>query len=454
VFDRVTITYRGASYEIGRGQGFYGVWTTGGARSQPLERWPETPEGWTAAWSRFVSIEAPGTIVPVGKDTPPVPPAAPQEGEAPGPLGEDSGVPYTPYGQYTGYAAPVRSERPARITAAALLGAGVILGIAGLFPAYLGTASLAQQGGQLTAHAIYLAVWTVSAVLVLLGGARLRIGALLGLGLSAVTFGLFLADAATALTAPGNSGGGAGLVLSLIGWLGCAAGSVVAFLARPASTPTATAWPAELARPRGAAIGPAVMVVLAGLGVAAAFAPAWDSFTLRTAAGQVQSLTAGNAFSNPGLVIAADVVVMIAVAAVVIAAAFWRPVRHGAVLLAGATAAMAAQAISALVQVGQAPTPAQFGISSAQASQLGLTISAGVTPAFWIYFGFLVALIVSCVWMLFTPQSVPVAPGEDYGPAPDDGAYDSADDDAAGREPADSTATAAAGARDGDGQAG
>ena len=477
MFDRVTITYRGASYEIGRGTGFYGVWTAGGARSQPLDRWPETPEGWTAAWSRFVSIEAPGTIVPVGKNTPPVPPAAPREDEDPGPFGEDSAplggtgetvltpagaVPYTPYGQYAGSAAPVRSERPARITAAALLGVGVFLGVAGLYPAYLGTTSLAQQAGQLAAHAIYLAVWTVSAVLILLGGARLRIGALLGLGMSAVTFGLFLADAATAVTAPGNSGGGAGLVLSLIGWVACAAGSVVAFLARPAGAPASAAQRVALARPRGAALGPAVLVVLAGLGVAAAFAPAWDSFTLRTAAGQVQTLTAGNAFSNPGLVIAADVVTMIAVAAVVIAAAFWRPVRHGAVLLAGATAAMAAQAVSALVQVGEVPTPAQFGISSAQASQLGLTISAGVTPAFWIYFGFLVALIVSCVWMLFTPRPVPVAPGGGYGPGPvhsatdgaDYGADDRADDGADGLEPADSTASTAAGARDGDGQAG
>jgi hypothetical protein len=190
-----------------------------------------------------------------------------------------------------------------------------------------------------------------------------------------------------------------------------------------------------------------VLVVLAGLGVAAAFAPAWDSFTLRTAAGQVQTLTAGNAFSNPGLAIAGDLIAMIAFAAVVVVAVFWRPVRHGAVLLAGATAAMAAQAISALVQVSGTPTPAQFGISSAQASQLGLTISAGLTPAFWIYIGFLVALIVSCTWMLFTPQSGPVAPGESYGPQPDD--Y------APGPEPADGTATAAAvaAAREGEGTA-
>jgi hypothetical protein len=455
---------------------------------QPLERWPETPEGWTAAWSRFVSIEAPGTIVPVGKNTPPVPPATLREGEETGPFGPTTAPtgetgettvtpagppagapvgtgPYTPYGQYTGYAAPVRSGKAARIVAAALLGAGVALGVAGLFPAYIGTASLAQQADQLTAHAIYLAVWAVSAVLIVLGGPRLRIGALLGLGLSAVTFGFFFADAGTALSAPGNPGG-AGLVLSLIGWLACAAGSAVAFLARPASAAARAAQPAALARPRGASIGPAVMVVLSGLGVAAAFAPAWDSFTLRTASGQMQSLTAGNAFSNPGLVIAGDVFVMIALAAVVIAAAFWRPVRHGAVLLAGATAAMAAQAISALVQVGVTPVPGQFGISSAQASQLGLTITAGLTPAFWIYFGFLVALIVSCVWMLFTPHSVPVAAGEGYGPQPDvstdvsahesadASVYDSAHDSAARPEPADSAAPAAAGVREGDGQAG
>ena len=415
MFDNVTITYRGATYEIGRGAGFYGVWTVGGPRSRPLERWPETPEGWTAAWTRFVTIEAPDTIVPVGRNTPP--------------------------------AGAALSGKASRIMAAALLGAGVILGIAGLFPAYIGSASLAQQPDQVTPHAIYLATWTVSAVLILLGGARLRIGALLSLGLTAVTFGLFLADAGTAISAAGNAGGGAGLVLSLIGWVACAAGTVVAFLPRLRSGSRAApaTQPDALARPRGSAVGPVVLVILAGLGAAAAFAPSWDSFTLRTAAGQVQTLTAGNAFSNPALVITGDVVVMIAFAAVVIAAALWRPARHGAVLLAGATIPMAAQAISALVQVGEAHGSAQFGVPPATARQLGLTISAGLTPAFWIYCAFIVALIVSCAWMLFTPPAVPATM-----PAP-------ATPDAAGTDAgteasyAASSDHAAAGARDGDG---
>ena len=146
-----------------------------------------------------------------------------------------------------------------------------------------------------------------------------------------------------------------------------------------------------------------MLLVLAGLGTAAAFVPSWDSFTLRTAAGQTQTFAAGNAFANPGPVIAGNVVVMVALAAVVIAAALWRPVRHGAFLLAGAIIAMAAQAISALVQVGEATSPTQFGFTPAQASQLGLTISTGLTPSFWIYSVLVVVLLVSCAWMLFIP---------------------------------------------------
>jgi hypothetical protein len=101
---------------------------------------------------------------------------------------------------------------------------------------------------------------------------------------------------------------------------------------------------------------------------------------------------------------------------------------------------MTAQAVSALVQASEIPSPTQFGISSAQASQLGLTISSGLTPAFWIYCGFLVALIVSCAWMLFTPPPAPapVLPG-----GADGHGWDAAPrDDLAAEEPGESTAAA------------
>ena len=90
-----------------------------------------------------------------------------------------------------------------------------------------------------------------------------------------------------------------------------------------------------------------------------------------------QTLTAGNAFANPGRVIVGDVAVMVTLVVVVAFAALWRPVRLGAVLLAGAAIPMAAQAISALIQVSEPVSPASFGVSPAQAARLGLTVSAG-----------------------------------------------------------------------------
>ncbi len=138
--------------------------------------------------------------------------------------------------------------------------------------------------------------------------------------------------------------------------------------------------PARPALPQGYEIAPVAMLLLAAVGVAAAFVPSWDSYTLQTSSGVSQTVTAGYAFANPAAVIAGNVAVMAGLVVVVAAAAAWRPVRFGAALLAGAIAAMAAQAISALVMVGQSVSPAQFGFTPAQASQAGLTISAGAHP--------------------------------------------------------------------------
>ena len=396
--EKVTISYRGEKYELGRCKRYYGIWVTGAPSSDPVDRWPLTNDGWTQAWARYTAIETPGTIAAVAK-----------------PRGSRS------------------------TAAAALLGIGVLLGVIGLFPDYVGQ-SLASQGFELAPHLIYLVAWAASAAVIALGarggdGRRtelLRIGALLGTGLSAVTFGLFLFDLGQVI-----SGGahllGTGLVLSLIGWLACAAGSVLALTARPraAATPGSPAigWGGP-GRPRPATAGPLALVLLAAIGAVSAFAPAWDSFTLKAAAtGTVQTVTAGNAFSNPGAMIAGDVIAMIAVVVVALLAALWRPVRHGAVLLAGATVPLAAQAISALIQVSEPVSPALFGISSAQASAAGLTISAGVTPIFWVYCVFVISLVVSCAWMLTAPRypAMPTAP-QSPPPGPPQPSQDVADE--------------------------
>jgi len=406
--DFVSISYRGATYALGQGPQFYGIWPAAAPQSQPLEWWPLTPDGWAAAWARFVAIEVPGSIAAV-------PPPAPQFGPpADLPAAEAPPASRRYAGQQPNWR-PQREPDPRTLArnsriAVALLGIGLVLGIVGMFPVYTDGASLASVSADVVPHAIYLAAWALSGVLILLGGARLRVGALLGLGTSAVTLGLFVADVGTP-AAGGAHLAGAGLVLSVLGWLACTAGVVLV-------TATATPISSGLAWLRGMRGGPGseharsqhsheivpvVTLMLAALGAAIAFAPSWDSFTLRTLTGVSQTVTEGNAFANPGPVIFGDVLVMIAVVAVVALAALWRPTRLGAALAAGALVPMAAQAISAIVEINGTFTPQQFGVSSGQASRLGLTINAGLTPVFWVYCAFLGTLMLLCAWMLVAP---------------------------------------------------
>ena len=473
--ENVTISFRGASYEIGRGPHFYGIWVVGAPQPQPVEWWPETPEGWSSAWARFTGIEAPGTITAVRQATsgatrpapwpPPGPasqgfapggpatrpgfqpggpaaqpgfepgglasqpgfePGAPaaQPGFQPGSPGFQPGMSPTP----VGHPAALVAEPGAKpgwpgqlaasgaragvhaLVAAGLLVIGVALGIASLFPSYLFGASLASSVSNLVLHVIYLVAWAGSVPLILLGGARLRMGALLAAGTSIVTFGLFVSDAGW-----GTHAWGTGLVLGLIGWLACAAGSAMAVRLRRGDAP---------GRPRAFAARHllTVLAALAALGTAITFAPAWDGYTLRVPGGGSLYRTAGNAFAsiNPGWVITGDVLAMIAVVLAVVVAALWRPVREGAWLLAGAVIPMAAQAISALVQVGEPTSPTQFGITPGQAQQAGLTITNSLTPAFWLFCAFVVVLMVGCMWLLLSPRATDLdTPGQrrPYGPA-------------------------------------
>lgn len=406
--ENVTVSHRGASYEIGRGYRFYGIWPVGSPVPQPMQWWPETDEGWHAAWFRFTQLESPEAIVPAD--------VASQHGGWPQPAGQPDVTWPARSWPATGLTSAPGSPglpRSSAIASAILLGAGVICGAAGLFGGYLGSASLASQSAQWLPHAIYLAAWSAAAVLIFLGAIRLRAGAgagggwqrtgaLLAAGVSAVTFGFFLADLGTVVS--GGATAGSGLILSFAGWLACAAGSAVAVWPRPGSA---------LGRPqrRGHQAAPLVTVILAGLGAAITFAPPWDSFTIRTATGATQTITQGNAFGVPAPVIAGNVAVMIAIVAVIVAAGLWRPARAGAVLLAGAAVPLVAQALSALVQASQPTTPAQFGISRGEAAALGISISSGLTLAFWIYCLFLVALALSCALLATgSDQALPARP--------------------------------------------
>jgi hypothetical protein len=391
--EHVSIAYRGANYAIGQGPQFYGIWHAAAPQAQPLEWWPLTPEGWTAAWMRFASIEVPGTITavtaPPGMSATPVTAVTPTA--ATQPAAATSTAP----------ANPAIATLLAR-GAAALLAVGIVLGVVGLFPTYIDGASIASQPPTLVPHLIYLAAWAVSAGLILFSGTPRQAGTLLGLGVSAVTFGLFFADAGYPMAGGAHLMGG-GLILGIAGWLACTIGVAMAF---PASGLSLRSW----VRNRRAAgypasvshhdVVPIATIILAAIGAAISFAPSWDSFLLQASGVNPVTVTQGNAFANPAPVIIGDVLVMVALVAVAVVAAFWRPTRLGAALAAGAIIPMVAQAVSALVQVREATSPLQFGISQSQAAGMGLTITNGLTPMFWVYCAFLATLILLCVWML------------------------------------------------------
>jgi hypothetical protein len=412
--DKAVISHRGEKYEIGRGKRFYGIWVTGAPYEAPVDRWPENRDGWHQAWSRFASMEPPGTIAAVERDR-----KAPLSGLR---LRERLRL---------------RSPGGVLLAGEALLVLGVVLGLVGLFPGYAGGPSLLSQWDQVVPHLAYIIGWALAAAFIALSVARpsnaARLGALFGLGLSALTAGLFLSDVGQVT---GGGSFGSGLVISLAGWLTCTVGSALALAAGrpqqadpgPASTgftdtgltdpglanpglanPGLAGQPSRPVRPTRAHLGPLALLVLAAIGTAAAFIPSWDRYVLTSTTGS-QTVTAGNAFDNGALVIAGNVVVIVALIAVAALAALWRPAKQGAWLLAGAIVPMAAEAVSALIQVGQGATASTFGISSAEAAAVGLRISSGLTGMFWVFFVFVISLIVSCAW-LFTEPEHPVMSG-------------------------------------------
>lgn len=424
--DDVIISHRGARYEIGRGPGCYAIWPAGAGHLQPIEWWPETEEGWQNAWARFTDIEARRSITEVSPESaavaagPGEPAAAADRAQVADPAGEGAIPAWAAAGLAdTAAGAPV-TESPARgprdlltrlgirgAVAAGLLTLGVALGIAGLFPGYFGGSSLASSASEYVPHLIYLAAWAAAAVLIVLGGARQRVGALLAAGTGIVTLGLFIADVGTAASSGANLIG-IGMIIGLLGWAACTAGGIVGLVRGGAGVP---------ARPRGTDVIVHVALGLAAaIGTVIAFVPSWDRYTLHTPAGS-QSITEGYAFANPGWVIAGDVLVMVTLVAVVLVATLWRPVRFGAALLAGAIVPVVGQAISAIIQIRGPVSPLQFGVTPGQAARIGLHISSGLTPAFWIYCAFALGLLLTWSLMLATPSPAPPAPRPAYTPA-------------------------------------
>ena len=238
------------------------------------------------------------------------------------------------------------------VVAGALLVLCVGLHIAAMFPAYSGNpaAPVVSVPYQLAVYITLEVGWALAAALVL-SRVSVRGGVALGAGIGAVELGFLVADLASAGQVSGRDAPGVWLALAALG-VGYA-GVLLGASAVPIGKPQLRGYE-EAPHPR------AVVQVVVALLAVAAFLPSWDSYHVVSSTGQSASISLGNAFSQPGGIMAGEVISALAIGAVCIVAAFWAPLVVGAWLTAGVVTAMTSQLISAVVQVHQtvaAPAP-------------------------------------------------------------------------------------------------
>lgn len=126
------------------------------------------------------------------------------------------------------------------------------------------------------------------------------------------------------------------------------------------------------------------LVVVLALVVAGAFLPAWDhAVAVSTQTGQSVSRDLGNAFKGqPWQQVVGTVLAAVALLVVPVVAIRLRNKAVGAAATVGSLLVLTSQFVAAVVQVDQPVSPANFGISDAQAHALGLQMTMRLTGWF------------------------------------------------------------------------
>jgi len=262
--------------------------------------------------------------------------------------------------------------------------------------------------------AIYVGLevgWALAAVLVLTR-ASVSGGTALAAGVGALELGYLISDTASSVQVYNASTPGVWLALAGLGvgiagvLLGC---STVVIGGPRLRVPSER-------QPR------AVLTTAAAFLAAAAFLPSWDRFSaVSTVTAHSASFTAGNAFSQPGAVMAGDLVVALAIVVLPVAGVLWEPARVGAWATAGVLLALASQLVSALVQVSQGISPAlssslmhSFGVTSAEAQSLGVHFSVSLTNWWTVDVAATVVLAALVIWDAVAAQRrSPLAQGQE-----------------------------------------
>jgi hypothetical protein len=267
-------------------------------------------------------------------------------------------------------AEPSEPPRPAFPEVA--VGGGLLLICLGLhigamFPPYPGlpASPVVSSSWEIAVYVCLEIGWALAAVLVL---ARISVrgGAALGAGLGAVELGLLAVDITNGFQVSDGSEAGAWLALAGLGF--GAAGVLV------------TASTVTLGAPRAPRRRSSLLMILATFAVVLAYLPSWDKWTAVAPSLHVSgSVTEGNAFAQPAVVMACVLLTVVGFAFVTVLGSVWSPTSVGAWATAGAVIAISSQLISAVFQLSEAVPSTAFGVSATQARSVGLKTSTSLT---------------------------------------------------------------------------
>lgn len=326
------------------------------------------------------------------------------------------------------------------VGAAILLVATVVLHVVAMMPTYfVGSGSLTSQADQAALYSVLAAAWALALGVGLTGPHRTPVAAALAAGVAAAELGFRVADVGDAIRY-GTSTVGAGLWLMTAAWAVGAAAAVLAVLAARSRHAGAAAPAAEPAFDRVADVdwsapvtsaaaanpyapgepvitesaaalpsagGPAtaplpsivpeadedpherlawtVLVLVLAAATAGAFLPAWDHAVASSpSTGQTVTRSLGNAFSGPWQQVTGTVLAAVAILAVPAVAVRLRRKAIGAAAVAGSLLVLASQLVAAVVQVDEPVPASDFGLSTPQARELGLSLSLKLTGWFTI----------------------------------------------------------------------
>jgi hypothetical protein len=274
------------------------------------------------------------------------------------------------------------------------------LHIGAMFPPYPGLppSSVASSSWEIAVYVCFEVGWALAAFLVL---SRVSVpgGAALGAGLGVVELGLLGVDITNGFEVSNGSQAGAWLALAGIGF--GAAGVLVS-----AST-------VRLGIPRPPQRAPALLMLLATFAVVLAYLPSWDRWSAVAPSVHVSiSVTEGNAFSDPAVVMACILFSVGAFAFVTILGSVWYPAAVGVWAILGAVIALASQLISAVFQLNEAVPPTVFGVTSAQARAVGLKTSSSLTGWWAADVVAVVALALVALWTVRRAEQAATAGGD------------------------------------------